>query len=324
MALDAIQRAVVRDLLALSRALGAALVMPPLTCSCDRYWGHLENCRMPTAPRAMPLPYRCTQDSLFEIKFWNDKKVDFREADFLDDARVPRAVTEAAVRVVVHPDAPLPQAGTAEETFSAVLRPGTPMSEVGAAVRRANADARLVEIGAADLRRLCKWLGSTEQNAAFNALQRYVLHESARYCPVEDHWPEVDRPGWDWMNPFTAYNCTWGFTPPTDFPEPADGAPPCAGRAAAGVPMAGGGAFADRHNSTSCARAMLCDYHVREGGELSIELERASRCNLEGYGGVNYTRHGAAIKAALAAMPDGRCPYPDGVTPNWKEVVFDP
>ena len=32
----------------------------------------------------------------------------------------------------------------------------------------------------------------------------------------------------------------------------------------------------------------------------------------------------AAIKAALAAMPGGRCPYPDGVTPNWKEVVFDP
>jgi len=88
------------------------------------------------------------------------------------------------VRVVVHPDAPLPQAGTAEETFSAVLRPGTPMSEVGAAVRRANADARLVEIGAADLRRLCKWLGSTEQNAAFNALQRYVLHESARCRPA--------------------------------------------------------------------------------------------------------------------------------------------
>ena len=42
---------------------------------------------------------------------------------------------------------------------------------------------------------------------------------------------------------------------------------------------------------------MLCDYHVREGGELSIELERASRCNLEGYGGANYPRHGAAIKA---------------------------
>ena len=40
---------------------------------CDRYWGFLENCRMPTAPRGMPLPYRCTQDALFEIKYWNDK-----------------------------------------------------------------------------------------------------------------------------------------------------------------------------------------------------------------------------------------------------------
>ena len=53
---------------------------------------------------------------------------------------------EAAVRVVVHPDAPLPQAGTAEETFSAVLRPGTPMSEVGAAVRRCPVRRSLDEV----------------------------------------------------------------------------------------------------------------------------------------------------------------------------------
>ena len=88
MHLDAIQRAAIRDLLALSIALNATLIMPPLYCACDRYWGFLQNCRMPTAPQDMPLPFRCPQDALFEIKFWNDKGVRFREADFLDHEQV--------------------------------------------------------------------------------------------------------------------------------------------------------------------------------------------------------------------------------------------
>ena len=67
MALDAIQRAAVRDLLALATALNATLIMPPLVCTCDRYWGNTQNCRMPTAPQDMPLPFRCSQDALFEV-----------------------------------------------------------------------------------------------------------------------------------------------------------------------------------------------------------------------------------------------------------------
>ena len=44
------------DGLALSIALNATLIMPKLVCTCDRYWGFLENCRMPTAP---PFSRRC-------------------------------------------------------------------------------------------------------------------------------------------------------------------------------------------------------------------------------------------------------------------------
>ena len=86
-----------RDLLALATALNATLIMPPLVCTCDRYcltpaltltltltltvtvtvtltltrcdryWGNTQNCRMPTAPQDMPLPFRCSQDALFEV-----------------------------------------------------------------------------------------------------------------------------------------------------------------------------------------------------------------------------------------------------------------
>ena len=43
------------------------------------------------------------------------------------------------------------------------LRYGTPMSEVRAAVLAANPAARVVEIEAPHLKRLCRWLGTPEQ-----------------------------------------------------------------------------------------------------------------------------------------------------------------
>ena len=211
MELDAIQRAAVRDLLALSIALNATLIMPPLDCACDRYWGFLVNCRMPTAPEDMKLPFRCSQDALFEVKRWNDKGVRFREANFLDHPSVPAAIRAATVRLVVHPEAPHPPAGSVDARFNAMLRPGTAMSEVGRAVEAANPRARLIEVGVEDTRRLCRWLGSTSANKAFNSLANYVLVESARFCPSEDHLLNVaNTPGWNWQNPFTA--CVGGHS----------------------------------------------------------------------------------------------------------------
>ena len=47
----------------------------------------------------------------------------------------------------MHKDAAAAAPGSAEARFTATLRPGAPMSAVGAAVDAANPDARLVEIG---------------------------------------------------------------------------------------------------------------------------------------------------------------------------------
>ena len=58
---------------------------------------------------------------------------------------------------------------------------------------------------------------------------------------------------------------------------------------------------------------MLCDWNTGADGS---EHGKASRCNLEGYGGLDYEKFGAAAKAALAAMPGGRCPYPTGDAPG--------
>ena len=190
---------------------------------------------------------------------------------------------------------------------------GTPLSGVHAAVARANPSARLVEISAPDLRRLCPWLGSTDANRRFNALQRYVLHESSRYCAREDHDERVANvPNWNWRNPFTAFNCTWGFAPPADYPEPSGAAATeWLEQCARGAPRAG---VQERESSMTCARAMLCDVHVEPDGRLSKPVEKASRCNLEGYGGVDYDTYGKQIEAALSAMPGGRCPVPPGAS----------
>ena len=49
------------------------------------------------------------------------------------------------------------------------------------------------------------------------SLIRYILTESSRYCPNEDFGGYGAR-AFDWQNPFTAYNCTWGFVSPAPFP----------------------------------------------------------------------------------------------------------
>ena len=48
-----------------------------------------------------------------------------------------------------------------------------------------------------------------------------ALCRSSRYCPNEDHGG-FGAPGFNWQNPFTAYNCTWGFRAPMEFPESAN------------------------------------------------------------------------------------------------------
>ena len=50
-------------------------------------------------------------------------------------------------------------------------------------VLRHNPAVRVIKVSNLHLRRLCRWLGSAAQNAAFNKLIKYILTESSRYCP---------------------------------------------------------------------------------------------------------------------------------------------
>ena len=309
MHMDAIQRAAVRDVLALATAVGGIMIMPKLHCFCDRYWNFLTSCRFPIGPRDMPIPFWCPQDALFDLVRWNTKKVRFREATFLDNEHVPPVLKENVVRVRVGSKSEGGgEAGGESDGESGGPAPtvhvkaGTPMDEVGRLVRAAHPGVRLVLIGVDDIKRLCKWLGSARANKDFNNLARYVLTDSSRYCPNEDHRASG---AWDWRNPFTAYNCTWGFHYPTVYPE----AFPCGD-------ADGGSRVVERTNSTTCPRQMLCGWNTVPSG---AEVGKLTFCNLEGYGGMCAHDGSGRCKGAVDHMlhqMGGRCPYPPGDKPG--------
>ena len=185
---------------------------------------------------------------------------------------------------------------------------------------------RVIEVAsAADLRRMKRTLGDASQDEKFNKLCKYILTESSRYCPQED-MGGYGGPGFNWQNPFTAYNCTWGFHHPALYPLAAVDERPGGGMttAAAGAAAAAGGvrgfrplgapwlAAGERGNSTTCPRQMLCDYNTLEDGR---ETKPITWCNIEGYNGMDQRFLGAA-RGMLSKMPDGRCTYPPGDKPG--------
>ena len=93
-------------------------------------------------------------------------QVKFREHTFLQNRLVPAALRDNRVRVSVAARGEAPPPSTAHAVH---LRYGTPMADVRAAVLAANPAARVVQIEAPHLKRLCRWLGSAEKNRAFNA-----------------------------------------------------------------------------------------------------------------------------------------------------------
>ena len=314
MFMDAPQRQAVRDLLGLATAVDGIMVLPKFYCHCDRYWGFLSKCRMPMVP-SMRLPFNCPMDSLYETPRWNKKGVKFREHTFLSNPNVPETLKANRVRVSLTPRgvAPPPTGGAAGNRTHIALPYGTKYSEVRAAVLAANPAVRVIEIANADLRRLCRTLGSSQKNADFNRLFRYIGTESSRYCPQED-MGGYGGPGFDWRNPFTAYNCTWGFHHPTEFPED-DRA--CASEVVHadgpdGTPVLSGVVLAERSNSTTCPRQMLCDYATLPDGRITKPI---TWCNIEGYNGLE-PKWLPTTRAMLAAMPDGRCTYPPGDRPG--------
>ncbi|KAL3921057.1 MAG: hypothetical protein SGPRY_005034, partial [Prymnesium sp.] len=155
-------------------------------------------------------------DALYESPRWNNKKLRYREHTFLSNPHVPETVWRNRLTLTVASRGGFSSVETNQTHIT--LPYGTPMAAVRQIVLEANPAVRLVLLKSKHLKRLCRWLGSEQKNEQFNSLANYVLTESSRYCPSEDHGG-YNSPPFDWQNPFTAYNCTWGFHAPAPFPS---------------------------------------------------------------------------------------------------------
>ena len=103
-----------------------------------------------------------------------------------------------------------------DDLFVAEVEPGSTWPDVASAVLSANRDARLVEVGVADLRRLCRSFGEAERTRRFNRLASYVLTAKHAFCAAEENPGFL---GWSRLEEAPPLNCSWGFLPPTKYPE---------------------------------------------------------------------------------------------------------
>jgi len=92
-------RLATRNLLALGKILNRAVILPKVTCMCDRYWGFvLPSCSIGDYPP----PYdRCPLDHIININALEKGGVPFREWSFLNNSRTPDAVKNSVARVRV-------------------------------------------------------------------------------------------------------------------------------------------------------------------------------------------------------------------------------
>jgi hypothetical protein len=78
--LDALQRRLVHNAVALGRALRRKVIMPRMQCWCDRYWWLLDKCRFPgVKPETHPLPFHCPFDHVFDLEKWVHSDAPMRE-----------------------------------------------------------------------------------------------------------------------------------------------------------------------------------------------------------------------------------------------------
>ena len=249
--LDAFQRRLVINAVALGRALKRKVIMPKMTCWCDRYWWLLEGCRFPGVPAEQhPMPFHCPFDHVYDLEKWIHSDVPMREYSFLNNSRVPDSDRHDVVDVVVDGASGPAEAGvtsgTRSITTSAVsaapsdsssggasggssvghsqtsprvltMRVGDNYPKVGAALKaKAWEDAFVLRVDARSLELLCEDLGGAAANRDFNQITHRVLGvaEQIRYCDRRANtlFDAPLRGGYDAnRNPI---NCTWGFHRP--------------------------------------------------------------------------------------------------------------
>ena len=99
-ALQYVQRILLRNALALAFTTGRRLVLPRLWALCERHWWQLRDCRTPGV-ELLPMPYEAPLDLIFDAARWASiRSVKFVESSFVDHPLAPAELrtSVAAIR----------------------------------------------------------------------------------------------------------------------------------------------------------------------------------------------------------------------------------
>eukprot|EP00793_Prasinoderma_coloniale_P000433 PRCOL_00005418-RA len=192
LAIAAYQREAVRNAEVIAEQLGRVLIMPALTCYCERYMGRtLPSCIIEgqDLTPGRPVMEPCPMDYMFFIPNWYSSKAPFREHSMLTNPRVPAEVL-ASRRAVYVGDA----GGGEREAGAAVLPPAPTGADVEAVL------GGLGEVRVLELRQPLQSLCTVDDAAAVDARMKTVIHSEVRWCDALK----------DGVMP-----CRWGYDPPT-------------------------------------------------------------------------------------------------------------
>lgn len=178
-------RRVVKFGLALARASGRTLVLPPLMCYCERFWWLLKDCRVAGAER-MPVPFQCPFDFLFEPYWWDRSGVDFRHTKFWDDARLADRLRSDASRLSWAVATP---GRSRHPALARIPTEGAKVQDVAHAILRDDGlNARAVlEVDARSLATMasCAFLPPAEMDAFNRQLLTLLGGHSLEFCSRE-------------------------------------------------------------------------------------------------------------------------------------------
>ena len=165
--IDAIQRRLVHNAMALGRAMKRKVIMPKMYCWCDRFWNPMTDCRMPgVSKQQLPLPFHCPFDHVYDLEKWMHSEAPFREYSFLNSTRIPKEDKEDVVYLTVSgaSDGRNGNGGGGSSTErKLVLQPGTNYADAAAALKKSNHPPYVVDVSARSLELLCEDLGSTKR-----------------------------------------------------------------------------------------------------------------------------------------------------------------
>ena len=191
-ALQYVQRILLRNAFALAFTTGRRLVLPRLWALCERHWWQLRDCRTPGV-ELLPMPYEAPLDLIFNAdRFSSIRGVQFVEPSFVDHQLAPAELRTSVASIRSSPAAD----GTPGTAAAFHVAPGIGFDDAAAQLPAAAREAKLLEIDVHSLlafspcgfssnavgRRFQQQVRRPSEGVAATFISAVMTHFSTRSC----------------------------------------------------------------------------------------------------------------------------------------------